>query len=177
MCKGINWCPIFQRSVDTSTVPALWKKAVIIPVPKQLCTKEYNDFRPFALTPMVMKCLEKLMVSRLRSEVGPHLDPYQLAYRQHRGTDDTISSIVHMVTKHLENLKAYAIVMFTYLSSAFNTPQPHISHNALNQVSVNPLINWWYHSFLTDCSQQVRVNRTLSELTINHQHWSAPGVC
>lgn len=43
------------------------------------------------------------------------------AYRHHRDTDDAISSIVHMVIKHLENPKAYARLLFVDFSSAFNT--------------------------------------------------------
>lgn len=162
------WCSIFQRSVDSNTVPAMWKKAVITPVPKKTCPKENNDFRPVALTPVVMKCMERIMVSRLRSEVGPQLDPYQFAYRHHRGTDDAINSIVHMVTKHLENPKAYARLLFVDFSSAFNTLQPHILLNILNQLNVNPFIIKWYHSFLTNRTQHVRVNSTVSEpLTIS----------
>ena len=74
-----------------------------------------------ALTPEVMKCMEITMVSNLQSEEGPQLDPYQFAYRHHRGTDDVITSIVHMVTKHLENPRAYARLLFIDFSSACNT--------------------------------------------------------
>ena len=95
-----------------------------------------------------MKCLEKLMVSKLQLDVGPLLDPYQFTYKHQRGTDDATNSIVHLVTKHLEN--------------------PHVLLKKLQQMKVNPSIIKWYHSFLTNRTQQVRVNRTLSELvTIN----------
>lgn len=76
------------------------QKKAVMSVPKKPCPKDYN-FRPVALTPVVMKCMERIMVGKLWSEVGPQLDPYQFAYRHHRGTDDAINSIVHMVTKHL----------------------------------------------------------------------------
>ena len=72
------------------------------------------------------------------------------------------------MTKHLENPRAYARLLFVDFSSAFNTLQPHVLLNTLQLMNVNPFITKWYHSFLTNRTQQVRVNRTLSEpLTIS----------
>lgn len=110
------WAPIFQRSLDSHTVPAQWKSAIITPVPKKPCPQENNDFRTVALTSVVMKCLEKLTVSKVHEDVGPQLDPYQFAYTHQRGTDDAINSIVHLVTKHLENPKAYARLLLVHPS-------------------------------------------------------------
>ncbi len=110
--------------------------------------------------------MEKLIVSQLKLEVCPQLDPYQFAYKRHRGTDDAINSLVHLVIKHLENPRAYAKLLFVDFSSAFNTLQPHILLKTMQQMNVNPFIIKWFYSFLTNRSQQVRVNRTLSEATI-----------
>ena len=108
------WCPIFQRSVDSHTVPALWKRSTIVPVAKKPCPADNNDFRPVALTLIVMKSFEKYMLSVLKAEVNLALDPYQFAYRQRRGTDDAINSITHFTVKHLERPKAYARILFIY---------------------------------------------------------------
>lgn len=56
------WCSIFQRSIDAKVVPAIWKKSHIISVPKTARPVVNNDFRPIALTLVVMKCYEKCMV-------------------------------------------------------------------------------------------------------------------
>ena len=56
------WFPIFQKSVDSHVIPTLWKKSVITPVPKKPCPKVNNDFRPVALTSIVVKCFERIMV-------------------------------------------------------------------------------------------------------------------
>ncbi len=44
----------------------MWKKSLIIHVPKMPRPVDNNDFRPIALTSVVMKCFEKCMVSMLR---------------------------------------------------------------------------------------------------------------
>ena len=65
------WCPIFQQTLNTLTVPALWKKSIITPVPKKPSATVNNDFRPIALTSIVMKCFEKCVVSLLTKDVEP----------------------------------------------------------------------------------------------------------
>ncbi len=144
-------------------VPALWKKSTIIPVPKKPCPSDNNDYRPVALTSVIMKCFEKYVVSLLKSQIDSALDPFQFAYRQGRGTDDAIHGITHLTLKHLENPKAYARLLFIDFSSTFNTLQPHLLIEKLRQMSVNPFIIKWFYSFLTNRSQLVRVNNTLSE--------------
>lgn len=69
-------CPIFQQSIDPHAVPALWKRSTIIPVPKKSCPSDNNDYRPVALTSVVMKCFEKYMVSLLKSEISSELDQW-----------------------------------------------------------------------------------------------------
>ena len=161
---SVAWCPIFQKSLDRCTVPALWKRSIIIPVPKISCPSTDNDFRPIALTSVVMKCFEKLVVNLLKAEVSVDIDPLQFAYRQGRGTEDAVTSVTHLISKHLEDTKAYARVLFIDFSSAFNTIQPHLLVQKLANMGVNPHIIKWFYSFLTHRSQQVMVNNSLSEL-------------
>lgn len=59
------WSHLFQLSVDTGTIPTIWNKKKIIPVPKKHCPQENNDFSPVALTSIVMK---RIMVEKLRSK-------------------------------------------------------------------------------------------------------------
>ena len=44
-------------SLDSHTVPEIWKKSVIVPVPKKTCPSENNDYRPVAITSNVVKSL------------------------------------------------------------------------------------------------------------------------
>lgn len=69
---------IFQRHIDLHIIPDIWKKSLIIPVPKRPGPQEYTDYCPVALTCIVMKCLERIMVKKLKEEVKDHLNPYQV---------------------------------------------------------------------------------------------------
>ena len=64
---------IFQRSLNCSQVPDLWKSSVINPVPNNSSPKQLNDFRPAALTPLCMKVFEKIMKNMIISHMeGEH---------------------------------------------------------------------------------------------------------
>ena len=55
---------IMNLSLKTHVIPTIWKCSELLPVPKRPIT-QLNDFRPVALTSVVMKCLEELILIRL----------------------------------------------------------------------------------------------------------------
>jgi len=52
------FCNVFQRTLALQRVPKLWKEATVVPVPKTTRAVTLNDFRPIALTSLIMKCFE-----------------------------------------------------------------------------------------------------------------------
>ena len=102
------------------------------------------------------------MACKLRLDVQDYLDPFQYAYRQGRETYDAVNTVVHLILKHLDKPMAYARLLFIDFSLAFNLIQPHTLLSKLKQMNAHPYIIKWYHSFLTDIVQLVKVNQTLS---------------
>ncbi|KAL0193320.1 hypothetical protein M9458_011616, partial [Cirrhinus mrigala] len=49
-----------------------------------------NDYRPVALTSVVMKAFEKLVLAYLKDITGPLLDSFQFAYRANSSAFNTI---------------------------------------------------------------------------------------
>ena len=108
------------------------------------------------------------MLGELRAQVQHLLDPYQFAYKDRRSTADALCTTSHLILKHIENTKAYARLLFMDFSSAFNTIVPHFLLEKLQEMHVNPVMIKWYNAFLTDRTQQVKINTTFSDtLTIN----------
>ncbi len=93
---------IFNESLATSVVPTSFKKSIIIPVPKNNKPSCLNDYRPVALTSIVMKGFERLVKSHISSSIPVTLDPLQFAYRPNRSTDDAISHILHSSLTHIQ---------------------------------------------------------------------------
>lgn len=50
---------LIQSSFDKVLVPDLWKISIIVPIPKKAKPDSLNDYRPIALTSLVMKAFEK----------------------------------------------------------------------------------------------------------------------
>ena len=140
---------MFQLSVDSHRVPILWKTSYILLLTKKTCPKENNGYIPVALTSILMKCLERLVACKLKLDVQDYLDPFQF-YRQGRGTDDGVNTLVHLILKHLDKPTTYVRLLFIDFSSAFNVIQPHTLNNQLKEMNVNPYIIKGYHSFLTN---------------------------
>ncbi len=140
----------------------LWLSLLVIV--KINCAKTLNDFRPIALTSIVMKTFEKLVRSEILKKTEHDLDPMQFAYRPLRGVEDATVTLMNLLFKHLEGKGTHARLLFLDFSSAFNTIQPHIfTERLLEQFDLSYNLVGWILDFLTNRTQRVRVNGTLSD--------------
>ncbi len=120
---------------------------------------------PFALTPILSKCFEKLVRDYICSVLPASLDPLQFAYRSNRSTDDAISFRLHTALSHLENKNIYVRMLYVDYSSAFNTIVPA---TLVASLGLNRSLCSWILEFLTGRSQVVRMgNNTSSPLVLN----------
>ncbi len=150
---------IFNRSLELCEVPSCFKRSTIIPIPKKSKITGLNDYRPVALTSVVMKSFEKLVLAHLKDITGPLLDPLQFAYRANRSVDDAVNMGLHYVLQHLDRPGAYVRILFVDFSSAFNTIIPNRLLPKLTQLSVPTSVCQWINSFLTDRQQLVRLGK------------------
>ncbi|KAK3543060.1 hypothetical protein QTP70_010552 [Hemibagrus guttatus] len=112
---------IFSISLSSAIIPTYLKTMTIFPVPKKSTVSCLNDYRPVALTPIVMKCFERLVMRHIKTQLPPSLDPLQFAYRPNCSTDDAITTTLHLALTHLDNKDSYVRMLFIDFSSAFNT--------------------------------------------------------
>ena len=156
---NLELCDIFQflfnESIVCGVIPSIWKTATIIPVPKKDKPTVMNDYRPVALTPVTMKCLEKIILSRLLPCITPSMDKLQFAYRQNRSIEDAIITVLNYIYQHLDTSGSYVRALFIDYSSAFNTIIPYILINKLKAYGVEPYLCSWISDFLKDRKQQV----------------------
>ena len=128
---------IINQSLLTHVIPTIWKCSEIVPLPKKEKITEMNDLRPIALTSVVMKCVEKIVLKRLRTYIEPVQDPLQFAYRHGRSVEDAILLFLDNIYRHLDKPKTYCRILFVDFSSAFNTIQPAILLKKLENKGVN----------------------------------------
>ncbi len=126
---------IFNRSLEPCEVPSCFKCSTIIPILKKPSITGLTDYRPVALTSVIMKSFEKLVLAHLKDITGPSLDPLQFAYRENRSADDAVNMGLYCVLQHLDRPGAYVRILFVDFSSAFNTIIPNLLQPKLTQLS------------------------------------------
>ncbi len=155
---------IFNISLSQAVVPTCFKATTIIPVPKKSSPSCFNDYRPVALTLILMKCLERLVMQHIKSVLPPSLDPFQFAYRSNRSTDDAIATALHPALTHLDKTDTYVRLLFI----DFNTIIPQQLIHKLVRLGLNMSLCNWLLDFLTGRPQAVRVgSNTSSTITLN----------
>ena len=160
-CKELSgvFCDIFNKSIETHSIPALWKHSTICPIlkPGKSAPLSLNDYRPIALTSIIMKCLERIVLGFLKAQTNLMLDEHQFAYRSNRSVDDAVLTLLHYAHTHLDKTGSdYVRILFADFSSAFNTIQPHLLAHKLKDMTVNPHLSLWVTDFLTKRTQAVR---------------------
>ncbi|KAK3539709.1 hypothetical protein QTP70_012032 [Hemibagrus guttatus] len=116
---------IFNLSLSQSTIPTCFKTTTIVPLPKKRPPTCLNDYRPVALTPIIIKCFERVVLAHIQSSIPDTLDPLQYAYRPNRSILDAIAAALHISLSHLEDKDTYIRMLFIDYSSTFNTVIPH----------------------------------------------------
>lgn len=154
---------IFNQSIVLCRVPSCFKSSTIIPVPKKNKAVDLNDYRPVALTSVVMKCLERLVLSHLKPITAPYLDQLQFAYRANRSVDDAVNLGLHYALDHLDSPGSYVRMLFIDFSAAFNTILPERLWEKLSLMGVGPSICRWIMDFLSDRQQYVRLGQHMSD--------------
>ena len=93
---------IYNSSLHQCRVPVCFKTSTTMPIPIKSMIARMNDYRPLALTSVVMKVFERIVLKYLKMVTNCLLDPHQFAYQTNRSVDDTVALGLHHILKHLE---------------------------------------------------------------------------
>ena len=159
-------CKLYQNSIDTHVIPVQWLTSELVPAPKVPLPAVKNDLRPIALTAIIMKSFERIVLAKLNP--AQYVDKLQFAYLANRSVEDANLTLHHKLLCHLDKPKSYVRLTFIDFSSAFNTIQPHILIQKLMSMQVNPNLILWIHTFLSNRPQYVRFKSSISNtITVN----------
>ncbi|KAK3554488.1 hypothetical protein QTP70_024291, partial [Hemibagrus guttatus] len=98
---------LLQRT--SAVIPTCLKTNTIIPMPNKSPVSCLNDYRPIALTPIIMKSIEWLVMRHIKNLLPPSLDPMQFVYLPNRSTDNAISRALHLALTHLDTKDTYEL--------------------------------------------------------------------
>lgn len=112
-----------------------------------------NDYRPVALTSLIMKVLERQLLPHLSKQTRTYQDPLQFAYHSGVGVEDAIIHLLQPTHCHLDKAGSTVRIMFFDFSSAFNTIQPDLLCQKLQKTQVKPSTIAWINDYLTNRPQ------------------------
>ena len=98
---------ILNHSLMNSTFPSIWKKSVIVPLPKKKNPTDLNDLRPIALLPVLSKVLELIVHNQLMAYCDDKnlLDVCQTEYKRGHSTQTALLNVIDDI-KLLTNAKS-----------------------------------------------------------------------
>ncbi|KAM9781037.1 uncharacterized protein ACBT44_022394 isoform 2-T4 [Syngnathus typhle] len=154
---------IFNISLQQAIVPSCFKAANIVPVPKKPAPSCFNDYRPVALTPIIMKCFERLVMEHIRSVLPPTIDSFQFAYGAKRSSalPSTRPSPTWREGTRMSKSKS-ALLSIVDFSSAFNTIVPQRLICKLDKLGLSTYLCNWLLDFLCQRPQVVCVGDKIS---------------
>ena len=129
LCQVLS--TLFTWSLKDGIVPGEWKTSMICPIPQNNSPSDLSDYRPIAITSVVMKCFEKIVLHHLLDLTNGMQDPFQFAYKPNRSIEDAILTLLHNTFLYTNNPKSYVRILFADFSSALYTMKPYHWPNSL----------------------------------------------
>ena len=119
---------IMNKSLFNGYFPLMWRKAIVVPIPKINIPVEIGDLRPIALTPLPGKILEMFVHTQLISHLDQYniLTEFQNEFRKNHSTVDTIFRYTTDLQLNKNN-KLNTIALYVDFKKAFDT----VNHNLL----------------------------------------------
>ena len=153
---------IFNTSLSSGTVPALWKDSSIIPIPKVKQSHVESDARPIALTPVLSKVLEDFLVRWMIEDISGRIDKRQFGCLKGTSTTLCLLDLIHNWLSKMDNPGHYLRACFLDSSKAFDRIDHNIVITKMINLGVRPSIIPWICSFLSSRRQCVRLGRCMS---------------
>lgn len=155
-----NLTTLFNHSLAQSTVPTVWKEAIVRPILKKPTAdpKQPANYRPISLLPLFGKILESLVNNQLTYHLENNnlLDTSQSGFRAFHSTETALLEIVDNIRLSLDARRS-AILILLDLSAAFDTISNGILLDRLCEFGVEGTALNWLKSYLTDRSSKVQI--------------------
>ena len=158
VAKSIAW-PLMiaiNKSIEFGIVPKFLKSAKVIPIYKSKDQREFTNYRPISLLPVISKLLEKVIHKRVYAFLTQSdiLYSSQYGFRHNHSTENAISQLTAAIINGFEK-KKWTLGVFLDLSKAFDTIDHTILLTKLERYGIRGIALDWFKSYLSERSQYV----------------------
>lgn len=156
---------IFNKSINTSTIPDIWKKSVIIPLLKPNKPADISDsYRPVSLLCPAIKILERLLLPTLNDKLD--IPKFQHGFRKDHSTVTALNSFNDQVTNGFNKKKSAkpdrTVLLQIDLSKAFDMVNHDKLLKDLNETSLPTNLKRWFCCYLKGRQSQVNFRNARS---------------
>jgi hypothetical protein len=149
------------------SLPAYWKKAVVIPTLKpSKPTEEINSYRPISLTSVLAKIMERVAMARLNCylETQQLLTPEQASFRPKHSTSHQLIKFTQSV-KEAFNTKESMLAVFVGFQGAYDKVWHSKFIWKLQKMGVASKMLPWIKSFTSQRWIATKYNNHLSTIS------------
>lgn len=157
---------IINLSLSKGVFPTCYKNSIIVPIHKKGSTKVLTNYRPISLLTIFSKILEKTVQTQLDKylQTNNTLTDRQYGFRKRLGTEDALIDLTTYLYDKLDKGKR-VIALFLDISKAYDSIKHTKLLQQLHNIGLRDNVLTWFSSYLTDRTQQVRLNSHLSDRT------------
>lgn len=153
---------IYNSSLTQGIVPSALKMSIIRPIPKCQPPKSIeDDLRPIALTSQIAKVMEGFTLKSLYAQVRSKIDPKQFALNK-KSTSHALLYFMHNILQPMDKGNCSVRIFFADFRKGFDLVDHNVLINELYNLGVHSSIIQWIRSFLTQRTQAVKVDQTVS---------------
>lgn len=147
---------IFNKSLENTDLPTLWKEADIVPIPKTN-PPQLSNLRPISLLPIPARIFEKILIKTFGHQFTDRYDAAQFGFRRKSSTVCALLNVENYITKSLQEKNVIGChVMSIDLTKGFD----RLSHNLLMKKMIDAefddFIIAFMCNYLSRRSQSVR---------------------
>ena len=155
---------IINSSFNCGVFPSVWKTAEVCPIPKDGDHEVASNNRPISLLPIISKVCENIALDQLTSYLTEkqRLASNQNGNKKWHPTETSLISTTDAILQAIAQTKATAVV-YLDMSKAFDSIKHEILITKLKNTGLSSSALTWFCSYLSQRSQVVRINSTLSD--------------
>lgn len=161
LVKPLYW--LFNLSLESSTLPPIWKESFLIPIFKSGKKSDVKNYRGIAILSCIPKLLESIINQNIFSQVKNLISSKQHGFVKGRST---ITNLLNFVTFSINAMDRgnYVEALYTDFSKAFDRVDIPLLLFKLSKLGFNDGLLKWVQSYLTGRTQRVRFEGNLSPI-------------
>ena len=155
---------IFNLSLKTSTFPAIWKQANVVPLFKKGIKSDVNNYRPVSLLSIVARVFERIMFKYLYNHLKENfvISSNQSGFLPGKSTVTQLVEVYYHLCNAIENHKEVCVV-FLDIAKAFDKVWHEGIIYKLEQCGISGKLLDWFKCYLENRKQRVVLNGQCSE--------------